>query len=474
MLKRRKKFQSLYSLSLPHLCFSYLSSMASCYKSTMFSIVIVFLFFTKLVFSQQVPIFESDSTTDCNNRWIHIRRLPSRFNIDLLTNCSEYQLFDDFCPYLANHGLGQKTHNRSHSWYRTDPLMLEVIFHRRMLEYPCLTNDPNVADVVYLPYYASLDALRYLYGPDVNSSMDHGLELFDFLQEDEPGIWNRYTGHDHFLVMARPSLDFSQSLNDDPPVWGTSFLELPEFFNVTALTFESRAWPWQEQAVPYPTSFHPPNLALLESWVQRVRRSRRSALMLFAGGGGVSATPNIRRSIRNECQNSTVNSTSNGGYKKLCEIVDCSNGICDHEPIRYMRPMLQATFCLQPPGDTPTRRSTFDGILAGCIPVFFEDQSAKSQYGWHLPQNEFDTYSVFIPKEEVVFKGLKILDVLRSIPRARVRRMRENVLELIPRIIYRKHGSSPGLKAKKDAFDITIDGTLQRIQSRIKEVDLVR
>lgn len=206
--------------------------------------------------------------------------------------------------------------------------------------------------------------------------------------------------------------------------------------------------------------------------MQRVRRSKRSSLALFAGGGGVSATPNIRRSIRLECDNATANSTGFGGYEKLCEVVDCSNGICEHDPLRFMRPMLQASFCLQPPGDTPTRRSTFDGILAGCIPVFFEDLSAKSQYGWHLPESEFEGFSVLVPKEEVVFKGLRILDVLKRIPRARVRRMREKVLELIPRVVYRKHNSSPGLRNKKDAFDITIDGTLEKIQSRLQELDL--
>lgn len=282
-------------------------------------------------------------------------------------------------------------------------------------------------------------------------------------------------GHDHFLVMARPAWDFSQPLDNDPPIWGTSFLELPEFFNLTALTLESRAWPWQEHAVPYPTSFHPPNLGLLESWVQRVRRSKRSALALFAGGGGISATPNIRRSIRIECDNNTGNSSDavGGGYEKLCEVVDCSNGVCEHDPLRFMRPMLQASFCLQPPGDTPTRRSTFDSVLAGCIPVFFEDLSAKSQYGWHLPENEFESFSVFIPKEEVVFKGMRILDVLRRIPRSRVRRMREKVLEFIPRVVYRKHNSSPGLRAKKDAFDIAVDGTLDKIRSRLQELALL-
>ncbi|PQQ04785.1 hypothetical protein Pyn_11195 [Prunus yedoensis var. nudiflora] len=72
-----------------------------------------------------------------------------------------------------------------------------------------------------------------------------------------------------------------------------------------------------------------------------------------------------------------------------------------------MRPMLQASFCLQPPGDTPTRRSTFDSIVAGCIPVFFEESSARAQYRWHLPEDQFGEFSVFIAKEDVVFKGMR-------------------------------------------------------------------
>lgn len=431
-----------------------------------FLLLILFLTTTTTISSQ-----DSDPESDCTNRWIHIRRLPPEFNLDLLANCSEYPLFDNFCPYIPNHGLGQKTHNSSHSWYRTDPFMLELIFHRRMLEYPCLTPDPDPADAIYIPYYAGIDSLKYLYGPEVNSSFRHGLDLYHYLANlDTPSIWNKNLGHDHFLVMARPAWDFSQPLANDPPIFGTSFLELPEFFNVTALTLESRAYPWQEQAVPYPTSFHPPNLAFFESWVNRVRKSRRSTLMLFAGGGGFSANPNVRRSIRLECDNATSMSTNDTGYTKLCDFVDCSNGICEHDPIRFMKPMLQASFCLQPPGDTPTRRSTFDGILAGCIPVFYEDLSAKKQYGWHMPEEEYDEFSVYIPKEEVVGKGVRIMDVLMSIPRAEVRRKREKVMEMMGRVMYRKHGSSLGLRSKKDAFDVAIEGTLRRIKSRIQEI----
>ncbi|KAF5729873.1 exostosin family protein [Tripterygium wilfordii] len=59
------------------------------------------------------------------------------------------------------------------------------------------------------------------------------------------------------------------------------------------------------------------------------------------------------------------------------------------------------------------------------------------------------------------------MEVLRRIPKARVRKMREKVTELMPRIIYRRHGISLGLRARMDAFDIAVEGTLQRISSRI-------
>ncbi|MQM22113.1 hypothetical protein Taro_055159 [Colocasia esculenta] len=424
----------------------------------------LFLVFAAVCNARSDPATATRSVPDeCAGRRIHIRRLPPRFNEQLLLNCPAYHpLYDDFCPYLANGALGHKTHNGSRSWYRTDPIVLEPLFHRRLLEYPCLAPDPSAADAVFLPYYAALDALRYLYGPEVNSSHEHGLNLFDFLSQDHPGIWARRGGHDHFLVMAGRAWDFSQDPAAEPPVWGTSFLELPEFYNVTALVLESRAWPWQEQAIPYPTSFHPANLPLLESWIARARRSRRTVLMMFAGGGGSpNSAPNIRRSIRAECENRTSH----------CEMVDCSNGVCEHDPIRFMRPMLRASFCLQPPGDTPTRRATFDGIIAGCIPVFFEEATARSQYGWHLPPpEEYPSFSVHIPKEDVVGRGLSIADVLLGIPAVEVGRMRERVLEMAPRVLYRRHRSSPGLRSHRDAIDLAVEGALQRISGRLRSL----
>uniref|UniRef100_A0A0E0CYX7 Uncharacterized protein n=1 Tax=Oryza meridionalis TaxID=40149 RepID=A0A0E0CYX7_9ORYZ len=55
------------------------------------------------------------------------------------------------------------------------------------------------------------------------------------------------------------------------------------------------------------------------------------------------------------------------------------------------------------------RRSTFDAILV----VFFEDATARRQYGWHLPPKR---YGEFL--ESVVFDGVKIVIHRRSLPRA--------------------------------------------------------
>ncbi|KAJ8633703.1 hypothetical protein MRB53_027039 [Persea americana] len=413
--------------------------------------------FLLLLLLEILPLTECVNSGECNGRWIYIRDLPSRFNIDLLAHCSKYPIYGDFCPYITNHGLGPKTFNGSHSWYRTNPHMLELIFHRRMLEYPCITVDPARADTVFLPYYAGIDALRHLYGRDVNSSASHGLDLYRFLRSEKPEIWERNNGRDHFLVMARPAWDFSRPPAPDQPAWGTSFLQLPELVNLTALTLESRPSPWQEHAVPAPTSFHPASRRRLESWLSRVRRARRANLMMFAGSVGVGSGPNIRRVIREECEEAAAE----------CELVDCSGGACDGDPIRYMRAMLRSRFCLQPAGDTAVRRSTFDGMVAGCIPVFFEERSAAEQFGWHVEAGEYGGLSVYVRKEEVVGRRVKVAEVLNGISREEEMRMRERVLEMVTRVTYRRHGSSVGLRSIKDAFDLAVEGSIRRIQERL-------
>eukprot|EP01018_Ginkgo_biloba_P037609 Gb_07528 [translate_table: standard] len=398
--------------------------------------------------------FKSGSLlSECDGRRIYMHELPPEFNTLSLNQCEAYDSWVNFCPHDKNWGFGEKTHRRSKSWYRTDAFMVEIIFHKRMMHYPCLTFSAEEADLVYIPYYSGLDALRYLYGNDIEKSGEHGMELVAWLQKNAKLIWERKGGRDHFVVMGRSAWDFSRPLRRKEG-WGTSLLELPGMLNVTCLVLESRSWPWQEQAIPYPTSFHPRSKTNLYMWMNRVRRSPRTFLMAFAGGGGLGKSPNIRHSIRMECKDLPAG----------CAFIDCEDNKCDHDPGYLMRTMMKADFCLQPPGDTPTRRSTFDGIIAGCIPVFFEKQAAYTQYTWHLPSDPRD-YSVLIPKDDVVLGGLKIAHVLGNYSREEVLRLRNNVINLIPRVIYRNPETSADAM-EKDAFDVAIDRMLGRLDNQ--------
>eukprot|EP00252_Welwitschia_mirabilis_P010149 TRINITY_DN23291_c0_g1_i1.p1 TRINITY_DN23291_c0_g1~~TRINITY_DN23291_c0_g1_i1.p1 ORF type:complete len:475 (-),score=-66.76 TRINITY_DN23291_c0_g1_i1:80-1504(-) len=407
-----------------------------------------------------------DPGEHCDGRRIYMHDLPAEFNTEVVRSCDAFEIWGNFCAHAINGGLGAKTHRRSKSWYKTDIYMMELLFHHRVLRYDCLTSDPDRADAFFLPYYAGLDSLRYLFGPDVNRSKEHGDAVAAWLDREAPRVWHRRGGADHFVVMGRPAWDFSRPLRRREG-WGTSFLELPALVNVTALVPESRSFPWQEQAVPYLTSFHPPARANLETWTARVRRSRRVHLFSFAGGGGTGGTPNIRHSIRVEC------AVLPDG---VCDFLDCDKSRCDHEPGALMRSMLRSDFCLQPPGDTPTRRATFDGIIAGCIPVFFEPQAAYSQYTWHLREThdgrplEPRDFSVMIPKDDVVLGGLRIGDVLGNISREEVRQMRENVIGLLPRVMYRHPRADASEMQVKDAFDVAVEGVLRRVR-RVKETN---
>ncbi|KAJ4723096.1 putative Xyloglucan galactosyltransferase KATAMARI1 [Melia azedarach] len=153
-----------------------------------------------------------------------------------------------------------------------------------------------------------------------------------------------------------------------------------------------------------------------------------------------------------------------------CKILDCTNTAATDcsNPIDVMKVFKMSVFCLQPPGDSFTRRSIFDSILAGCIPVFFHPGSAYAQYIWHLPKNH-TKYSVLIPGGRLRDKRVRITDILLQISKREVEAMREEVIRLIPRIIYRDHRFESEAM-EDDAFDIALKGILDTIDSFRKEI----
>ncbi|XP_048227469.1 probable xyloglucan galactosyltransferase GT11 isoform X2 [Ricinus communis] len=404
---------------------------------------------------------DSDSES-CFGRYIYIHDLPGEFNEDLLKHCQFLSEWSNMCSLISNFGLGPGLRNPDRvfsntGWYETNQFMLEVIFHNRMKQYKCLTNDSSLASAIFVPYYAGLDVARYLWNSHTEMKDYYSLDLVKWLTEKPE--WKRMWGRDHFLVAGRITWDFRR-LTDDNSDWGNKLMLLPESRNMTLLTIESSPWHANDFAIPYPTYFHPSSDKEVFGWQNRMRRIKRRFLFSFAGAPRPNITESIRGEIIHQCQ----------ATRRKCKMLECASGSnkC-YKPVNVMKIFQSSTFCLQPSGDSYTRRSTFDAILAGCIPVFFHPGSAYVQYLWHLPK-DYTKYSVFIPRNEVKNGKASIERILSRIPKEKKMAMREQVIKLIPGVVYANPRSN--LKTLDDAFDITIDGVLERvdkIRSDIRE-----
>ncbi|KAK9154313.1 hypothetical protein Sjap_001793 [Stephania japonica] len=415
----------------------------------------------------RVTAVESSSREDtsleldpCKDKYVYVYDLPSNFNSDILKNCKAISLWINMCHYLTNMGLGPRLGGSQgvftvKGWFATDQFALDVVFHNRMKQYKCLTKNSSMAAAIFVPFYAGLDVSPYLWGYNTSMRDSSALELVKWLAARPE--WKVWDGRDHFLVAGRITWDLRRTTDEDKD-WGSNLMELSEAKNMTMLVIESSPWHGNDVAIPYPTYFHPSTDNQVFEWQNRMRRLRKRYLFSFAGAPRPKLTGSIRNHIIKQCQAS----------KKRCKLLECNRGgdKC-HHPSNVMKMFQSSTFCLQPPGDSYTRRSTFDSILAGCIPVFFHPGSAYVQYLWHLPR-DFSKYSVLIPEDEVRKGKTDIESRLRSISAMQVKAMREEVIRLIPRVIYADPRSR--LETIEDAFDIAVEGVIERVKKAKREM----
>ncbi|CAL4942189.1 unnamed protein product [Urochloa decumbens] len=403
----------------------------------------------------------------CAGRYIYMYDLPPRFNEDLVRGCRKLSPWMDMCAYVSNCGMGPALGDEGgvfqpRGWYATDQFTLEIISHCRMRRYACLTGDPSLAAAVYVPFYAAMDAGRYFF--NATTARDAlALDLADWLVGRPE--WRAMGGRDHFMVAGRTSWELERKADVDEE-WGNKLLTLPAIRNMTALILETSPWDrgnfdgteaksWSSLAIPYPTYFHPEAAADVAAWQEKVRGAERKWLFSFAGAPRPGSKKTIRGEIIRQC-----------GASSRCNLFDCGSGASCYWPGGATRVFVGSEFCLEPRGDTLTRRSTFDAILAGCIPVFFHPGSAYTQYGMHFPSDP-NSYSVLIMHTDVTGRNVSIEETLSRISPEAVRAMREEVIRLIPRVVYADPRSTK--LDFKDAFDIALDAVVDRVAKRRRD-----
>ncbi|KAL5225584.1 hypothetical protein ABZP36_012223 [Zizania latifolia] len=408
---------------------------------------------------EQAPVMAAAAAAAgrCAGRYIYMYDMPPRFNVDLLRDCRALRPWTDvgMCQYIVNGGMGELLGDEGgvfseRGWFATDQFVLDIIFHGRMKGYGCLTNDSASAAAVFVPFYGGCDIGRYLFSQ--NASIKDALSD-DFVgwlvQQPE---WRVMGGRDHFLVPGRTTWDFLRR-REAGWEWGNKLLWYPAVQNMTAILVESSPWSPNNFAIPYPTYFHPETAADVVAWQEKVRSSEREWLFSFAGGPR-KGNGTIRADIIRQCRASS-----------FCNHLHCGGAAAAkcNSPGAVMSVFQNSHFCLQPRGDTMTRRSTFDTILAGCVPVFFHPGSAYDQYTLHFPP-EPDSYSVLIMHSDVTGRNVSIEETLRRIPPERVKTMREEVIRLIPTVVYADTRSRR--VDFRDAFDVAVDAVIDRVARR--------
>ncbi|KAG2375679.1 hypothetical protein LR48_Vigan06g001800 [Vigna angularis] len=381
----------------------------------------------------------------CDGNGIYVYDLPSKFNKDLVGQCRDMVPWQDFCSYLSNEGLGEPIAKLGKGWYKTHQYSLELIFHSRVLRHPCRVSDETVAKLFYVPFYGGLDILRWHFknvSNDVKDSLS--LELVNWLERQGP--WKRNSGKDHVFVLGKISWDFRRS-SESP--WGTRLLELDKMQNPIKLLIERQPWHVNDIGIPHPTNFHPHSDNDIISWQLKIIRSNRKNLVSFAGAARANAEDNTRSALINQC-------TSLGDGK--CHFMNCSSVKCG-EAESVIELFVESEFCLQPPGDSPTRKSVFDSLISGCIPVLFDPFTAYYQYPWHLP-HDHDKYSVFMDKKELT--QMNVVERLANISlRERENMRRYIVYELLPGLVYGNYNAEPD--KFQDAFAITMNNLFERV-----------
>lgn len=374
---------------------------------------------------------------------VYVYPLPEKFNVGLLDRCETLNVYTNMCPHVANCGLGQPKPNMGSaaSWFATHQFIAEMIFHARVENHPCRTYDPSRATLFYVPFYGGLYASSKFREANLTARDELALGLVKYIQSQP--TWHNRNGKDHFIALGRTAWDFMRT-SDGPDFGANTLLNLAAVKNMSVLTVERQPWQGSNQfGIPYPSYFHPSTWQEMLTWQKKMRETDRPHLFSFIGGPRKGLE---KAAIRNEFIRQCGESTR-------CFLMKCgSNGASKcHEPSEVLRVMTESIFCLQAAGDSYTRRSTFDSVLAGCIPVFFSPHTAYTQYKWFLPA-EVSTFSVYIDEKSDASK--RIEDELLKIPKEKVEMMREKVIEMIPSLTY-AHPNASGI-GFKDAVDVAL------------------
>jgi hypothetical protein len=136
-----------------------------------------------------------------------------------------------------------------------------------------------------------------------------------------------------------------------------------------------------------------------------------------------------------------------------------------HNHIADMYQLIMATtFCISPPGDTPTRKGLFDALVLGCIPVVTSEDSLQ-HYSFHLPF--WRSVSVLVTSDKIFSTGFNLIDYLADyeLKNPEAVRQKQEAIRLNAYALQYSDAPASTTMRGPDAFDKTLEHLLARPHS---------
>ena len=313
---------------------------------------------------------------------------------------------------------------------------LEVIMHHKLLFSPYRTLNASEADVFYVPYYSSLACLCHkMAPPNQNSITNNVLKLSTFLKQSA-----------HFHA-KKPHLVTISMIEREQYLKTCPLLAIQDMSNFRVIGIEeeprsalrNRMSKYTKPLIvaPYPAYGHLDGQAAShDSYINQLLASNRT-VFLFLAAGTRRSNPFRASIFDNILSNPSCHKTdlSYGEFtkninrqnktlqaKQLPDSVWLTTRECQGRHHLFTHDwMTRSVFCLQPPGDSPTRKSFYDAIIAGCIPAIFKE---KYQVKYPFQSNiDYSQFTVSIEEDFIVKNKTSILTMLKNIPQSKIKQM---------------------------------------------------
>ncbi|KAL3831749.1 hypothetical protein ACJMK2_023463 [Sinanodonta woodiana] len=379
---------------------------------------------------------------------IYVYDMTSFFNRDQVECLYNYPTQYHGCYKFSYCGMGPEMHRINgvkidlnqdqlcdFSVRETHMFSLEVTIHYKLLSSPYRTFKPEEAHAFYVPAYFGLHYMCDYYPQGSGTWMLQ--HMFSFLTHQP--YFNK--GLLHFTTFGRTLHDLHSDV-----------IPVIQNYNAKSLVFMSienefepkwvdfiKSHDIRSFTLPYPsyvhlihcystnsnqTSFNQKN----DNTSSIYQGTERNVFLLLAMGQR-ELTP-LRERLESQFRIKTDESHEEYFNKRRVgakeDMVLLYTNPCVESAIHVTtRWLMNSVFCLQPGGLTPSRKSIYDSIQSGCIPVLFKDsRPIILAFPDKIPYTDF---TVTIPQEHVVANTTSVLSYLKAISRTRISQMQLNM-----------------------------------------------